>query len=231
MKLTKETLKRIIKEELAAVMEEGYAPLGADKMGRAFDYSPEQIQILKLAAERLNEFSRSFQPEALQKITYHLKNHKKFKNLKGLEQKDLQNGLKKYGYNGPLMSTFAVMEDQDLKGPIYTSAGAYQILDPNSPSDVGFFKKLTSVVNPKAKDSQGNPIPAEIQIKAAAEEALQSRKDGGYLRSVPIKGESWVYLAHANKNDNKGWDWYDKSKSIEVLPNTYTRANPDEYKV
>ena len=111
MKLTKESLKKIIKEELDAFMGEGQVELGPEDMGRAFDYNPEQEKALKHFANRLNGFGRSFQPRALQSITHHLKNdHPAFKGFKG-EQKDLQNGLKKYGYKGPLMSTFAVMED------------------------------------------------------------------------------------------------------------------------
>ena len=111
MKLTKEALKKIIKEELEAVMDEGQVQLGPEDMGRAFDYNPAQQKALRQFADRLNGFGRSFQPEALQKITFYLKNdHPAFKGFKG-EQKDLQNGLKKYGYKGPLMSTFAVMED------------------------------------------------------------------------------------------------------------------------
>ena len=111
MKLTKETLKQIIKEELDSVMDEGHVALGPEDMGIAYYYNPEQQKVLKHFAKRLNGFGDLFKDQALQKITYYLKNeHPAFKGFKG-EQKDLQNGLKKYGYKGPLMSTFAVMED------------------------------------------------------------------------------------------------------------------------
>ena len=92
---------------------------------------------------------------------------------------------------------------------IYTPGGAYQVLDPNNPDDYEAFYEKAGIKDPKAE----------------AEKSLNARKGSG-LREVPYEGERWMYLAYANKNKNQGWEWYDPSKAIDVLPNnTYSAAN------
>ena len=116
------------------------------------------------------------------------------------------------------------------EGAIYTTAGAYQILNPDNPSDDEAFLQKTSVVSKKLLNDPNNPVGAREQIEAKAKKSLEDA-EGTARGRRPSQDHSWVYLAYANKNNNYGWVWYDTSKAIDVLPNTYTRANPDKYKV
>ena len=108
MKLTKESLKQIIKEELEAVMDEGFMSLGPEDMGVAYDFTPEQAELLKAIAEKLNQLSPSAQSMHLPRATFQLKNkHPLFKGFKG-DELAIQTGLQKYGYTGRSRSSFAI---------------------------------------------------------------------------------------------------------------------------
>ena len=105
MKLTKESLKKIIKEELEDVMDEGFVPA---ETFTAYDFTPEQAEVLKDIADRLNRQSPSGQSMHLPRATYHLKNkHPAFKGFQG-DEMAIQTGLQKYGYKGRTRSTFAI---------------------------------------------------------------------------------------------------------------------------
>ena len=108
MKLTKESLKQIIKEELEAVMDEGFASREPET---AWDFTPDQAEVLKDIAERLNQQSPSGQSAHLPRATWRLKNkHPAFKDFKG-DELAIQLGLQKYGYKGRTRSTFAISEE------------------------------------------------------------------------------------------------------------------------
>ena len=108
MKITKESLKQIIKEELEAVMDEGFMSKGPEDMGIGYNFTPEQQELLTAIAEQLNQLSPSGQSDQITRVTYHLKNnHPAFRDFKG-GQIDIQSGLQKYGYTGRTLSTFAL---------------------------------------------------------------------------------------------------------------------------
>ena len=115
MKLTKESLKKIIKEELEAVMDEGFMSLGPEDMGVAYDFTPEQAGLLKAIAAKLNRLSPSGQSMHLPRTTFQLKNnHPLFKGFKG-DEMAIQTGLQKYGYKGRTRSTFAISENNIIE--------------------------------------------------------------------------------------------------------------------
>jgi hypothetical protein len=94
MKLTKESLKKIIKEELQNIMDEGYAEA---ELFTQYAFSPEQEEVLRDIAGKLNELGRESQYVHLPKATWHLKNkHPAFKGFKGGEI-DIQTGLTTHG--------------------------------------------------------------------------------------------------------------------------------------
>jgi len=93
---------------------------------------------------------------------------------------------------------------------IYTKNGAYQILDPNNPDDFAMFEKV------------GIFAPKE-----AAKKALELRK-GTAQANRPGENYDWLFLAYANENENAGWNWVDKSDSIDELTDTFSRG-PEAY--
>tara|TARA_R110000851_G_C12781056_1_gene535325 strand:+ start:21 stop:434 length:414 start_codon:yes stop_codon:yes gene_type:complete len=102
------------------------------------------------------------------------------------------------------------MEAVMNEAAIYTKTGAYQILDPKNPDDLAMFKKVG------IRDPQ-----------SSAKKALELRK-GTAQANRPGENYDWVFLAYANKNKNAGWNWFDKSNSIDVLPDTFSRG-PEAY--
>lgn len=94
---------------------------------------------------------------------------------------------------------------------IYTPSGAYQILDPNNPDDYAKFKEVD------IRDPQ-----------ASAKKALELLK-GTAQGNKPGDNYDFVFLAYANKNKNAGWNWFDKSKAIDVLPNDTYSKGPKAY--
>jgi len=116
MKLTKEALKRIIKEELEAVMDEGlpkdyvagvpstdYSP---PPQYRLYEFTPEQKEAMRRIIKKLNNMRVSYDTmaSALRFLKYR---HPAFKGFEG-EPLDIQNGLKSLGYKGYTVSTTAI---------------------------------------------------------------------------------------------------------------------------
>ena len=103
------------------------------------------------------------------------------------------------------------------EGAIYTPNGAYQILDPNNPDDIPFFKSMGIF-------DMGSSLLLNTaeKVKIAADKAEAERKESGGRQGKP--GDKWVYLAFANKNKSHGWEYYDTSNAIDVLDNTYSKG-------
>ena len=117
MKLTKEVLKQIIKEELEDVMDEGlpkdyvagdtydYSQMSGPEH-RLYEFTPEQKEAMRYIIKRLNNMRVSYDTmaSALRFLKYR---HPAFKGFEG-EPLDIQNGLKSLGYKGYTVSTTAI---------------------------------------------------------------------------------------------------------------------------
>ena len=105
MKLTKESLKQIIKEELESVMDEAFMSLGPEDMGAGVDFNDEQNKAAAPFVKRLNAMPETGQASVMGRYLFHLKNkHPAFKGYKG-DEMAIQNGLKKLGYDGYMHSS------------------------------------------------------------------------------------------------------------------------------
>ena len=112
MKLTKETLKQIIKEELEAVMDEGYVAglpstdYSPAKTQRLYEFTPEQKEAMKRVIEKLNGMRVDY--DIMVSALRFLKDrHPAFKGFKG-EPLDIQSAMKRMGYKGYTVSTTAI---------------------------------------------------------------------------------------------------------------------------
>jgi hypothetical protein len=107
MKLTKESLKKIIKEELEAVMGEGLPrgyvagkPTGVPtlKPHRGFDWTPEQKKVMEEVIEILNKMPTVSYRRMNHTLRYMKYDHPAFKGFTG-EPLDIQTQMELMGLN------------------------------------------------------------------------------------------------------------------------------------
>ena len=106
MKITKEQLKQIIKEEMQAVMDEAYA---SAEPQIAYDFTDEQKEAMRKVIEKLNNRKTQKYATMVSALRFLKYRHPAFKGFKG-EPLDIQNGLKSLGYKGYTVSTTAIPE-------------------------------------------------------------------------------------------------------------------------
>jgi len=104
MKITKEQLNQIIKEELEAVMDEGQVSI---EPSFAYDFTPEQQAAMRGVIEKLNNRKTLRYDTVASALRFLKYRHPAFKGFKG-DPLDIQNGLKSLGYKGYTVSTTAI---------------------------------------------------------------------------------------------------------------------------
>ena len=105
MKLTKEALKQIIKEELEAVMDEGFV---AAEPQTGYDFTDEQKEVMEMVIGKLNSM-KTVPYDRMKHTLRHMKyNHPAFKGFKG-EPLDIQTQMGFMGLNkNHMISTTAI---------------------------------------------------------------------------------------------------------------------------
>jgi|13_taG_2_1085334.scaffolds.fasta_scaffold15644_5 hypothetical protein len=111
MKLNKEALKQIIKEELEAVMDEGYVaggdfPMPKPDMGVEYTYNDEQEKALEWGIDQLERGHNNYDWHA--KVLRHLAyRHPAFEG-QSYPTMALQDKMVKMGYKGKTYTTTAI---------------------------------------------------------------------------------------------------------------------------
>mgnify|MGYP000005112814 FL=1 len=111
MKLTKEALKKLIKEELEQVVDEGYTaggdfPMPKASMGVLYNFNDEQKEALKWGIDQLERGPKNYDWSA--KVLRHLAyRHPAFKG-ENYPTMALQDQMKRMGYEGKIYTTTAV---------------------------------------------------------------------------------------------------------------------------
>ena len=118
MKLTKEALKQIIKEELEAVMDEGLpkgytaglpaAHMPKAQMHRGYNWTPEQKEVMEMVIGKLNSMKRVTYDRMKHTLRYMKYNHPAFKGFDG-DPLDIQTQMGFMGLNkNHMISTTAI---------------------------------------------------------------------------------------------------------------------------
>ena len=103
MKLTKEALKQIIKEELEAAVDEGYEPAVSQRL---YEFNPEQEEALRWGMDQLERGPKNYDWSA--KVLRHLAyRHPAFKGM-DYPTMALQDKMKRMGYKGKIYTTTAI---------------------------------------------------------------------------------------------------------------------------
>lgn len=106
MKLSKETLKQIIKEELEAALEEGFA---SDEPQQGYDFTPEQKKVMKDVIEILNKMPSVSYDRMKHTLRYMKYEHPAFKGSFAGEPLDIQTQMGFMGLNKKHMISTTAM--------------------------------------------------------------------------------------------------------------------------